>query len=57
MGSEATEVLKNFSNHKNIVIGSSMGGWISLIVSLKNLNLISGLIGIASTVLVGEWND
>ena len=56
--SEATEVLKNFSNEKNIVIGSSMGGWISLIVSLRNLNLISALIGIASApdFVVGEWN-
>ena len=56
--SEATEVLKNFSNEKNIIIGSSMGGWISLIVSLRNLNLISGLIGIASApdFVVGEWN-
>ena len=56
--SEATEVLKNFSNKKNIIIGSSMGGWISLIVSLRNLNLISALIGIASApdFVVGEWN-
>ncbi len=56
--SEATEVLKSFSKEKNIVIGSSMGGWISLIVTLKNLNLISALIGIASApdFVVGEWN-
>ncbi len=56
--SEATEILKSFSNEKNIVIGSSMGGWISLIVSLRNLNLISALIGIASApdFVVGEWN-
>ena len=56
--SEATEVLKNFSNEKNIIIGSSMGGWISLNVSLRNLNLISGLIGVASApdFVVGEWN-
>lgn len=56
--SEAAEVLKSFSNEKNIVIGSSMGGWISLIVSLRNLNLISALIGIASApdFVVGEWN-
>ena len=56
--SEATEILKNFSNEKNIIIGSSMGGWISLIVSLRNLSLISGLIGIASApdFVVGEWN-
>ena len=56
--SEAAEVLKGFSNEKNIVIGSSMGGWISLIVSLRNLNLISALIGIASApdFVVGEWN-
>ena len=56
--SEATEILKNFSNEKNIIIGSSMGGWISLIVSLRNLNLISALIGIASApdFVVGEWN-
>ena len=56
--SEAAEVLKSFSNEKNIVIGSSMGGWISLIVSLRKLNLISALIGIASApdFVVGEWN-
>ena len=56
--SEATEVLENFSNEKNIIIGSSMGGWISLIVTLKNLSLISGLIGIASApdFVVGEWD-
>ena len=55
---EATEVLKKFSNEKNIIIGSSMGGWISLIVALRNQKNVSGLIGIASApdFVVGEWN-
>jgi len=55
---EANEIFQRFRNKKNIVIGSSMGGWISLIVAKKNTQTIHGLIGIASApdFVVGEWN-
>ena len=55
---EASEIVEKFENKKNIIIGSSMGGWISLIVAKKNINSIHGLIGIASApdFVVGEWN-
>ena len=45
---EAAEIFKKFKTKKNILIGSSMGGWISLLVIKKNLNDIDGFIGIAS---------
>ena len=55
---EANEIFQRFRNKKNIIIGSSMGGWISLIVAKKNTQTIHGLIGIASApdFVVGEWN-
>ena len=55
---EANEIFQRFRNKKNIVIGSSMGGWISLIVAKKNTQTIHGLIGIASApdFVVVEWN-
>ena len=55
---EANEIFQNFKNKKNIIIGSSMGGWISLIVAKKNIKTIHGLVGIASApdFVVGEWN-
>ncbi len=56
--SEAHEIFIKFKNKENIIIGSSMGGWISLIVAKKNPSFITGLIGIASApdFVVGEWN-
>ena len=55
---EANEIFEKFHNKKNIIIGSSMGGWISLIVTKKNISTVHGLIGIASApdFVVGEWN-
>jgi len=55
---EANEIFQNFKNKKNIIIGSSMGGWISLLVAKKNIETIHGLVGIASApdFVVGEWN-
>ena len=55
---EASQIFNEFKNKKNIFIGSSMGGWISLILTEKNLNSVSGLIGIASApdFTVGEWD-
>ena len=55
---EANEIFQNFKNKKNIIIGSSMGGWISLLVAKRNIETIHGLVGIASApdFVVGEWN-
>ena len=55
---EAEEIFNKFKNKKNIIIGSSMGGWISLIVTKKNLNHINGVIGIASApdFIVEQWD-
>ena len=54
---EAGEIFHKFKTKKNILIGSSMGGWISLLVIKKNLNDIDGFIGIASApdFTIGEW--
>lgn len=55
---EANQIFRKFQNKKNIIIGSSMGGWISLIVAQKNTQVIDGLIGIASApdFVEREWN-
>ena len=55
---EASEIFEKFKSNKNIIIGSSMGGWISLIVSKQKSNYVHGLVGIASApdFVVGEWN-
>ena len=41
---------------KNIIVGSSMGGWIALLTALKNID-VNGLIGIASApdFTKNEW--
>ena len=55
--SEAEEIFHRFKTKKNILVGSSMGGWISLLVLRKNFNDINGFIGIASApdFTVSEW--
>ena len=55
--SEAGEIFHRFKTKKNILVGSSMGGWISLLVLRKNFNDINGFIGIASApdFTVIEW--
>ena len=55
---EASEIFEKFKTNKNIIVGSSMGGWISLIVSKKKSNYVNGLVGIASApdFVVGEWD-
>ena len=55
--SEAGEIFHRFKTKKNILVGSSMGGWISLLVLRKNFNDINGFIGIASApdFTVSEW--
>lgn len=56
---EAQQIYDKFKNKKNLIIGSSMGGWISLIIAKKKSNLIDGLIGIASApdFIVKEWKN
>ena len=54
---EAKFFFENFKSKKNIIIGSSMGGWIALLTALKNID-INGLIGIASApdFTKNEWD-
>jgi pimeloyl-ACP methyl ester carboxylesterase len=54
---EAEEIFHKFKTKKNILVGSSMGGWVSLLVLRENLNDINGFIGIASApdFTVNEW--
>lgn len=42
------EIFCNISQGKQIIIGSSMGGWIMLLMALKYPNRVKGLIGIAA---------
>ena len=54
---EAKFFFEKFKSKKNIIIGSSMGGWIALLTALKN-NDVNGLIGIASApdFTKNQWN-
>ncbi len=45
---DAGRILKIIINKKVILIGSSMGGWIALLLSLENHESIKGVIGIAA---------
>jgi pimeloyl-ACP methyl ester carboxylesterase len=53
---EAEFFFEKFKSKKNIIIGSSMGGWIALLTALKNID-VNGLIGIASApdFTKNEW--
>ena len=55
--SEADFFFEKFKSKKNIIIGSSMGGWIALLIALNNKD-VDGLIGIASApdFTKNEWN-
>ena len=54
---EAKFFFEKFKSKKNIIIGSSMGGWIALLTALKNID-VNGLIGIASApdFTKNEWD-
>ena len=54
---EAEFFFEKFKSKKNIIIGSSMGGWIALLTALKNKD-VNGLIGIASApdFTKNEWD-
>ena len=54
---EAEFFFEKFKSKKNIIIGSSMGGWIALLTALKNID-VNGIIGIASApdFTKNEWD-
>ena len=45
---ESIFLIKKIINFPVILIGSSMGGWISLLIAIKLQSRIKGIIGIAS---------
>lgn len=45
---DAETILTHVATGPQIVIGSSMGGWIALMLALKHPDLVKGLIGIAA---------
>lgn len=45
---DALQVLDQLGGDKNILIGSSMGAWIALLVARERMNRVAGFIGIAS---------
>jgi len=45
---EAGEIFKKFKTDKNIIVGSSMGGWISMIMHRYFSSQIKGFLGIGS---------
>ena len=57
---DSINILDNICNGQQIFIGSSMGGWISLLLALKRKKRVSGLVLIAPAVDMTEilmWNN
>ena len=55
---ESLIFFRKFKTKQNIIIGSSMGGWIALLVALKEKQNVHGIVGIASAAdfTEEEWN-
>ncbi len=45
---DAVSVLDQLTDGSQILVGSSMGGWIALLLSLRRLDRIAGIVGIAA---------
>jgi len=45
---DALDIFDHFAAEKNILVGSSMGAWLMLLVALERPEKIAGLVGIAS---------
>ena len=45
---DAAAVIKTVTDGKQVLVGSSMGGWISLILATEMLEKISGIVGIST---------
>lgn len=54
---DAQDILDALTNGPVILVGSSMGGWISLLLSLKNPEKIVGLIGLAAAPDFTKWME
>ena len=57
---DSINILDNICNGQQIFIGSSMGGWISLLLALERKKRVSGLVLIAPAVDMTEilmWNN
>lgn len=57
---DSINILDNICNGQQIFVGSSMGGWISLLLALKRKKRVSGLVLIAPAVDMTEilmWNN
>ena len=55
----AESVIKNLCPNGVILVGSSMGGWVSLLAAMRNPELVKGLVGIAPAPDFTEdmWNS
>lgn len=45
---DALDILDHVATGENVIVGSSMGGWIMLLVALARKKQVKGLVGIAS---------
>ncbi len=57
---DATEIFDKITKGKTIIVGSSMGGWIGLLLALKRKSLIAAFVGIAAAPDFTEyliWNN
>ncbi len=52
---DATDILNHVVRGDVLLVGSSMGGWISLLLALQNSKRIHGLIGLAAAPDFTQW--
>ncbi len=54
---DATDVLENFTSEKVMLVGSSMGGWIALLLALQYPQKIHSVIGLAAAPDFTTWME